>query len=222
MRAYLSGKADNRIIEALARQGFEINLLAPFCALTAPTDTHADMLLLSVGDKVFKHKDYPLDGEFLNITEQIGSKYPDDVLLNVCTVGRHAFCNVKYASKTVLKHLEDCNYSIHHVAQGYSHCSTLTVGDNALITADEGIAAAAREAGVDVLKIRSGHISLPPYGYGFIGGASGAIGDTVYFCGSLKYHPDGEMIGDFIFGHGKEYVELGDFPLSDIGGIMFI
>lgn len=221
MLAYISQNADSKITEALKQDNFEVRLLAPFSALESPTDTHADMLLLDVNCKIFKHEDYLIDGEFESISEPMGAKYPHDVLLNIAVVGSHAFCNVKHASKTVLKYLEDNGYTVHRVAQGYAHCSTCIVSDKAIITADEGIYTAACEIGIDALLIGAGSISLPPYGYGFIGGASGVTDDAVYFCGSLEYHPDGERIRAFIEKYGKRVVELCDAPLADVGGILF-
>ncbi|MBQ7873231.1 MAG: hypothetical protein IJ360_04585 [Clostridia bacterium] len=221
MLAYISQNADSKITEALKQDNFEVRLLAPFSALDHPTDTHADMLLLDVNGKIFKHEDYLIDGEFESISEPMGAKYPNDVPLNIAVVGSHAFCNVKRASKTVLKYLEDNGYTIHRVAQGYAHCSTCIVSDKAIITADDGIYTAACEIGIDALLIAAGSISLPPYGYGFIGGASGVTDDAVYFCGSLEYHPDGERIRAFIEKYGKRVVELYDAPLTDVGGILF-
>ena len=55
-----------------------------------------------------------------------------------------------------------------------------------------------------------------------IGGASGTTASAVYFCGSLKHHPDGDEIRTFITNHGKRVVELSPSPLADVGGILFI
>ena len=226
MRAYLSQNTDKKIIDALKQEGFEVTLLAPFSALENPVDTHADMLLLVVDDTIFVHKYYEIDldgfEKIIKIDEPISNKYPNDVLLNIAIVGKNAFCNTKFASKTVLQYLEENNFSIHHVAQGYSHCSTCIVSDNAIISADKGIVEAAKIVGIDALLISSGHISLPPYEYGFIGGVSGSNGDKIYFCGALNHHPDGEKIRNFTLKHKKIIVELTDSPLTDIGGIMFI
>ena len=226
MRAYLSQNADKRIVDALGQEGFEIIPLAPFDALSYPVDTHADMLLLNIDDAIFVHKDYKINITFqknvIKIDEPISSKYPNDILLNIAIVGKNAFCNTKYSSKTVLKYLEEKDFSIHHVAQGYAHCSTCIVSENAIVSADKGIVEAAQKQGIDALLISSGHVSLPPYEYGFIGGASGSNGDKIYFCGSLKHHPDGEKIRQFCEKHGKSAIELSNSPLVDIGGIMFI
>ena len=224
MRAYLSQNADKKIIDALKQEGLEVKLLAPFSALENPVDTHADMLLLVVDDTVFVHQDYKIDldgfEKIIKIDEPMSNKYPNDVLLNIAIVGKNAFCNTKFASKTVLKYLEKNSFSVHHVAQGYSHCSTCILSENAIISADKGIVEAAKMVGIDALLISSGHISLPPYNYGFIGGSCGTFGDKIYFCGALNHHPDGEKIRYFATKHKKIIVELTSSPLADIGGII--
>ena len=226
MKAYISQNADKRIIDALKQEGIELNLLAPFSALETPVDTHADMLLLAVGNAVFVHQDYKIDldgfEKIIKIDEPMSNKYPNDVLLNIAIVGKNAFCNTKFASKTALAYLEENNFAIHHIAQGYAHCSTCIISENALISADKGIVEAAKGVGIDALLISSGHISLPPYEYGFIGGSCGSNGNKIYFCGSLKYHPDGENIRDFCQKHNKIVVELCNSPLVDVGGIIII
>ena len=226
MRAFINQYADKRIIDGLYKQGFDIVLLPPFDALCPPVSTHADMLICYVESSMFIHKDYPLDmSAFANITridEPISQKYPNDVLMNIAIVGKNVFANTNHASKTILEHLKTNGYSICHISQGYAHCSTCIVSDNAIITADDIIAREAVRIGIDTLKISSGHVSLPPYEYGFIGGATGVTEDAVYFCGSLSYHPDGAKIQEFIKAHRKEVLELIDGPLMDVGGILFI
>ena len=225
MLAYLSQNADKRIHDALKQEGFEALPLAPFDVLSNPVDTHADMLLLSVGDVVFVHKDYKIDlstfKNVIQIDEPMGAKYPNDILLNIAIVGKNVFANTKYASKTVLEYLQKHGFCVHHVAQGYTHCSTCIVGENAIITADSSIIEAAKKVGVDALKIDEGHISLPPYNHGFIGGACGLHADKIYFCGSLDCHPNGNEIRDFCLKHGKIAIALANIPLTDIGGILF-
>lgn len=224
MFAYISQNADKRIFDALQQEGFKTIPLAPFSALSHPVDTHADMLLLSTCNTVFVHKDYNIEltnfKNVIKIDEPMGNKYPNDVLLNIAIVGKDVFANVKFASKTVLQHLENKGFAIHHVNQGYAHCSTCVVADNAIISADLGIVEAAQNVGIDALLIESGHISLPPYEYGFIGGSCGTYENKIYFCGSLDYHPDGDKIRQFCHSHGKIIVELYNAPITDVGGIL--
>lgn len=229
-KAYLSDKSDKSIIEVLISLGFDTVLLPSFSSLSAPVDSHADMLLFEADGVLFAHENYKamLDARdfesferFLTVSEPIAEKYPQDVLLNILLVRNTALANTKYASRTVLEYLKMSGKKICHVSQGYAHCSVCKVADNTIITADRGIFTAATDMGIDALLISEGNISLPPYEYGFIGGASGVFGDSVYFTGSLSYHPDGERIRAFCQKHGKNAVELTDAPLSDIGGILF-
>lgn len=226
MFAYLSEKADNEIINSLNKNGFDVILLPTFNALSNPVSTHADMLLLAVGNTLFIHKDYDISikgfENVIKIDEPISCQYPNDVLLNIAVVGKNVFANTKYVSKTILSFLRENGYTIHHVQQGYAHCSTCIVDDNAIITADKSIAHTAQSIGIDALLIEEGYISLPPYQYGFIGGSCGSHKDVIYFCGSLEHHPNGEKIRNFIEAHEKNVFELAKSTLSDIGGILFI
>jgi hypothetical protein len=96
------------------------------------------------------------------------------------------------------------------------------VSENAIITADRAISASCAQLGIDVLLIREGYISLPPYSFGFIGGASGVCGNNVYFSGSLGSHPDGERIKKFCEKHNKTAISLTDCELKDVGSLFFI
>ena len=79
------------------------------------------------------------------------------------------------------------------VKQGYAKCSLCIVSENAVITADEGLAYTLCRAGLDVLKIIPGCIRLPGYGYGFIGGCCGKLdAATMAFAGDPLTHPDGK------------------------------
>ena len=230
MLAFLSSDTPKNIISALEGNGARVIPLPPFPALQAPVASHTDMLLLACGKTVFVHKDYPLPREPLfctfdkvvSVNEPISSEYPNDILLNIAIVGKNVFANTKFASRTALNYLSEQGKTICHVKQGYTHCSTCIVGDNAIITSDIGISNAAKSAGVDTLLISAGHITLPGYDHGFIGGATGTDEHNVYFCGSLSHHPDGESIRSFCESHGKTVVELSNSPLVDIGGILLV
>jgi hypothetical protein len=107
------------------------------------------------------------------------------------------------------------------VKQGYTKCSTCVVGENAIITADASIANAALANSVETLLIRSGHIALPGFDYGFIGGAAGLIDNSLLaVCGKLASHPDSGAIRAFCTARCVNIVELADRPLIDIGGIV--
>ena len=145
--------------------------------------------------------------------------YPNDVNLCACSVGRRIFHNTRYTDPAIKRNYEG---KIEHVNQGYARCSACVVNDNAIITSDRGIAAAAMKNEIDVLEIGHGEIILDGFDYGFIGGATIAFNDMILFTGSLNNHPDGASMSEFIVKHGKKPVFLTDGPLFDIGGAVAI
>ena len=96
----------------------------------------------------------------------------------------------------------------------------MVVDEDSIITADRGIWKAAARAGVDVLLIERGQVILPGYPYGFIGGASGKVGNTIIFNGDITRHSDFARIKDFIAERGKEMVWFSEYRLTDIGSVI--
>ena len=230
---------DNRISSAalsvLRNEGFEPILLPAAAYLQSGVASHTDMLIFLGFGKLFCHEKYYAgnrqvidhiaslsSSEVCVSSEPTGEKYPSDVLFNACLVGNRLICNEKTVSKLVLEAARSQGYEIINVSQGYTKCSISVVSDNAIITADKAIAAACKGVGIDVLTVSEGHISLPPYDFGFIGGASGVCCDKVYFCGDLSLHPDGDTISAFCKKHGKVPISLSDRKLFDCGTIIFI
>ncbi len=203
--------------------------------LPKPVASHPDMLLFFAPDAILCTKSYyaiatrELDevaaayGAPIRLIEkEYGSEYPHDVLLNALPLGKRLFCNTKAVAKELLASgFEAC-----HVNQGYTKCSALPLGNDALITADAAIASRAKECGVDVLQIEKGHISLFGYDYGFLGGCASfdprAALRSVFFCGDVLKHPDGMKIQAFCHAYGFETVNLSTQPLCDVGTIFMI
>ena len=80
---------------------------------------------------------------------------------------------------------------------------------------------ALRTKGFAVLLIRPGHIALPGYDTGFIGGCCGKLApDKLAFAGALSSHPDGERMREFLHSRCVAPVELRESPLVDVGGIL--
>ena len=214
--------------------GFEALELPPFSALSVSVASHPDMLLF-FGDKIFCHKDYyneakdVLDtvsaasgAEIILSNEGTNEKYPSDILFNAVKLGNYIFGKADSVSELIKNYAEQEKITLVNVRQGYTKCSVCKVTESAIITADEGIAKAARRQGVDVLKISEGHITLDGCDYGFIGGASGNDGKNTYFCGNIDLHPDGEAIKEFCKANGRPAISLGKDRLYDVGTIFFI
>lgn len=152
---------------------------------------------------------------------QPDKEYPRDAGCNVLQIEERLFCNPKSADNVILREMEQNRISKYSVSQGYSRCSVAVVNETSVITADPGMAKIMKQAGLEVLEIQPGHIRLPGYDYGFIGGCCGLIAaDQLAFTGSLKFHPDGERIKQFLLQCGVSCVELTNEPLLDIGGLI--
>ena len=218
----------------LEKRGFDIISLPPFPRLPAPVASHPDMLIFLSHGKLITHKEYysiakdKLDAiaehtqsELILSSENISDKYPHDILFNAAKVGSHVFGRTNYISRHISDICAQNRLNLVDVKQGYSKCSTCVVDINAIITYDDSILNAAQKQDIQVLKISPGHIRLDGYDTGFIGGASGLCGDTVYFCGNIDFHPDAQKIRGFCAERGKNVISLSEHELIDVGTIFF-
>jgi len=230
--------SDIRIPEAcraeLERRGFSCVSLPPFSALDPRVASHPDMLILPIDGRLFVHKDYYAEARetvdsilrFASLRlvltdDKVSEQYPYDVSLNLVVSGNRIIGRQDTMSKTVAAYAEREDLTVVNVKQGYAKCSTVVLGDKALITADPAIEKAARALSLDVLRITPGHVSLRGYDCGFIGGASGVFHDTVFFCGNILSHPDGKAIVNFCSKHAFQVVSLSEESLYDVGTLFF-
>ncbi|MDD6799879.1 MAG: hypothetical protein PUE85_05620 [Firmicutes bacterium] len=220
----VSGKCRERLVSL----GFTVIRLTSFRALPRPVSSHPDMLLYRKDGVFLTFQGYKAEAErllsafgarFEAIPEQGGSVYPLDIPLNALEIGDTVYANEKSLSESIKKDAK----RVVNIRQGYARCSTALVSPKAAITADKGIASALKADGVDVLEISPGGIRLDGYGYGFIGGCSGNLGNGLYaFCGDIEKHPDGRAIVGFCEKHGVNAVSLSDEPLCDCGGLLIL
>ncbi len=198
--------------------------------ITSAVSTHPDMSLHHVGENVFVCSkalyDYyqsVLPGNIILHcgSSTLGGNYPDDIAYNIARVGRYAIHHLKYTDPVIRSLLEKQNVTFIHVSQGYSKCSVCLVAENAIITADRGIASAASYEHIDVLLITPGSIELRGMEHGFIGGASGLLKKhTLLFAGNIAAHPDFGAIDAFCNRYGTQIVSLSNDNLVDIGSII--
>ena len=236
MLAIIDERASIAIKDALQAHGHTLLCLPPHPALPSPVASHPDMLLFFAKDCIFCTKDYAriaareleiiskkAHKPIVTVDASVAPVYPKDILLNAARIGGKLLCNIKHTATELLS----CPDLIAiDVKQGYAKCSTVPVGDNALITADPSIARVAREKGIDVLQIRPTYIELAGYDTGFMGGASSYAPyceiDKIYFCGKLESHPDAKSIQEFCKSHQASTVSLTEEPLADLGTVFLI
>lgn len=148
-------------------------------------------------------------------------RYPGDVLCGGFLWGEHFVGNPKGIDKAIQEAAHDIGLKPLWVRQGYGACSTVLVDEHSAITADQGMARRLMDNGFEVLVIRPGHIQLPGYDTGFLGGCCGKLApNELAFTGELSSHPDGERIKSFLVKQGIKAIELIKGPLVDVGGIL--
>lgn len=219
-----------QIAQALRHRGIRTIAVPPFRQLSAPVCAHADMALHHLGGNriLLAAKNDALERELeregFRVTVSnvcISEKYPYDVPLNAARIGNRLFARLDALATEIAEVCRANNIEMIDVRQGYAKCSSAAIGENALITEDPTIAAAARQSGMEVLQVSAGAVTLPGCRYGFLGGACGMIGrNCIAFTGSLDPHPDAEKIRSFCLKHRVAVHCLTNGPLLDIGGIL--
>ncbi len=218
----------------LAHRGFETIPMPRYERLQRGVSAHPDMLLFFLGDICITTGEYfsiaresfekiEALGYTVRLTDQTPSpEYPNDILFNSLLLGNTLYGYEKGMSRELVSLARERNINIVNVRQGYTKCSSLKISENAIVTADRGIASAVSEHGGDVLLISAGSIRLDGYDTGFIGGCGGEKDNAVYFCGDIFMHPDAHRIIEFCKKHEKECVSLGNSILFDAGSLFFI
>lgn len=213
----------SKLAQSLAAQGIEPLWLPDDTALDPRLAGHADLLVFRAGKQIFAATEMTPcivryltnKGYAVNAFHGLGKTYPADVPLCICATGKYTVYNESTAYGPAVAAAGGIPAPVH---QGYTKCAALIVDDASIVTADAGVSSASKKAGMDVLDITPGHITLDGYDTGFIGGASFTMNNIVYFTGTLDGHPDRERIVRFITERGKSPVFLTEEPIFDIGG----
>lgn len=191
---------------------------------------HADLSFFDCGDgtifiakEMFEYRRFleNLGYDVRILNKNLGDKYPHDVPLNCVFTGEYLICNIETVDLDLLQYFKLKNIKIIDVHQGYTKCSVLPVSERALITDDVAIGEKCREHGLDVLIVKKGSVCLDGFDYGFIGGASGRLNDSlIVFNGDITQHAQGAYIVDFLQKYNMDVVSLSDSRLYDIGSII--
>ena len=241
-KVYLSRQVHPALTSYLTTHGYAIEVVDHEGVPYYPVSTHPDIFMCRLG--VWENP-VIFPGNLENIT----SSYPGNIIYNAVCTGKYFIHNLKHTDADLLNSAKAwksalCSSAegvapsgeliIVDVPQGYTRCCCLPVDDTSFITSDRGIEKALTAAGADVLLIGKGHIELPGFDYGFIGGCAGHVmipsGNTsddynghmvptILFNGDLSNHPDFESIIGFINKRNLNIAYFEDYPLTDIGSI---
>lgn len=234
MIAVAGGSLPRSMEEELVKAGHQPFILPPSKQLGAPVATHADLLLFAMRGTLYCYRDwYEENSETVlrlaglcglslcPVAQKASAVYPLDSGLCAVYVPGLLVCDPSHTPKEILSAARKHEDRIVSVKQGYTACNLCTV-PGGFITEDDGIAAALKDLGLDVLHIEKGSVSLPPYPYGFFGGACGCDGSRLYVCGDLSAHPQAKEIRGFCSRHGVSVVHLPGEELADVGKIFFL
>lgn len=217
---YIGSSVSEKCRSTLKKLNIAFTVMPDNPALPSPLCSHPDMSAIDICGRLFSAMEMARFFGCCDTRESFGNKYPRDVLFNGFTICNRLFCNEKSFSKAVIEFAKENCIKTVNVNQGYAKCSCVVLGNAGIITADRSIANAAKDI-CNVLLISEGGILLPPYDYGFIGGASFVLGSAVYFFGDIGKHKDCKEIIDFISECGFTAISLSDEPLSDCGGAIW-
>ncbi len=232
--ALIDIRASAEAERGLMLRGFRVLRVPPSEKLPAPIASHPDMLMCKIGNTLVSSADYAdaslslfddlnfnTGMDFSLTCDVFSDKYPYDCMFNALVIGERIFCKSDSASRGLLSLAKARKMKIIHVNQGYPACTVLPLSEKSALTADRGMAKALSDEGISVTLIDNGGIALPPYEYGFIGGAAGVYSGTVYFFGNPEYHPERKKILSAIERENLSVVALSDSPLCDFGRIIF-
>ena len=212
------------VIAALRARGIEVLEMPESRILPRPIASHADVQLLPLGGNRLllneEHSALKLQleqrGFDVYAVGGFADRYPYDCRLNCLPIRTKLYCNAKAVWPPLLEQYEAVS-----VNQGYTRCSALLLAENALITDDPSIAAAARLEGVLSGYFPQREVVLQGYDHGFLGGCCGLLSEReVAVCGNSGEGGLFRQLEAHLAAKGYQLTSLSSGPLTDIGGIV--
>jgi len=177
-----------------------------------------------LGKHVASHPDLVMcktsDGIIRADPALLSEAYPNDARYCAVFLDKYMLHRLDITAPELLEKARLLGIEPINVRQGYAKCSAAVVDGGAVITSDRGIASALETTDVKVLTVSEGHVTLPGYPFGFIGGACGCVGGELVFNGDLSAHPDFDAIRVFTEARGVRLRYFPSHPLTDIGSII--
>lgn len=231
----IDGRMSEECERALMLRGFYPIRLPCHKGLPEAISSHPDSLIFYLSNTLISPSEYceyaPYvftdirdrhpDIKLIFSSDELGKCYPEDCKMNAKALSGRLFAKEASLSPAIKEYCLSIGYDLVNVTQGYPACTALTFGSGA-ISADPGLHKAFLSEGIDSTLIEKGGISLPPYDYGFIGGASGVYKDKIYFIGDYKSHPSASVIEEAAKRQGFTPISLTNAPLADLGGLIFL
>ncbi len=236
----LSESTPRAVVRAAEAHGFDALPVPSAYGMARPVASHPDMLFFCGFGRFFVreiHLDSPRIRELADAAARRGYMlcptsdapseiYPADVTFNCFALPQTALIGkADYISGAVKRAATSSRLPVIDTKQGYTKCSSAVIAgesrtDCLIITSDPSIVKTSAEIGVRAVKIAVGHVALPGYDTGFIGGASFATSHALYFLGDVSRHPDFDRIVSAAASVGREVISLSSEPLYDAGCLL--
>ncbi len=159
----------------------------------------------------------------------VSSKYPLDVLYNVCCIGEKVIHNFNHTDKKILEIIQKENLKKIQINQGYSNCSIAIIDEKSVIVTDKIISKKLTENDFDVLLLEEnldikllkndGKYSKMK---GFIGGCIARIENKIIIFGDISKIDRDNKIQKFIQSRNLELVSFKGLDVIDYGGVLVI
>jgi hypothetical protein len=148
------------------------------------------------------------------------NNYPASARYNAVMAHGVFIHNLKATDPALLLAAQDMEQI--HVKQAYTRCNLICLSNSHFITSDKGIEKTLLSYGKRVCYISPRQVSLSGHPHGFIGGACGMLGQTLYVCGGLSHLNEAEELKQFLTACDWGFVELYKGPPSDVGSVLFV
>ncbi len=222
----ISSFANDKIIYGAQNYGFEVISADTVKNINPAVSGHPDMHIVKIDDiLVVNPENYGYYAEKLKDkkiicgNKKVEGKYPEYIAYNIAITKNLALHNYKYTDEKIIEILGD--RAKIQINQGYAKCSCITL-DDAIITSDDGIIKACKNADIECLKVSKDGVTLDGMEQGFIGGASGYYNGVLYFSGDVARHQGYESIKKMCKKKCIEIVCLSNDKLADIGSIIIL
>ena len=207
-KVYISEDANPLLKEYLSGSNHIIVEIKSTNQVYESISSHPDIFMCKINNQIIESEN------------DLGYSYPGNVKYNGVQLGKYFIHHTGYTASKLISAVKAANLTPVHVTQGYTKCNIVAVDENSIITSDEGIRNTLIPLGLEVLLVSIGSVKLKGFSYGFLGGASGRVGDSVVFNGNLSAHPDYLKISDFILSRGLKLKYFKEYELEDIGSII--
>lgn len=211
---YVANYMPKNILFYLWEHQYNVTVMKQMSNVRGTINSHPDVFMCKMGVA----PDAPL---IKAVPSEVGWEYPDNIAYNAVCLDKYFIHNLKYTAPEVLTKANEMDKILIDVPQGYTKCNCVVVDGHSIITSDDGICKVLENyPDIDVLKVTPGHVDLPGYDTGFLGGASGIVDGTMLFCGDLSQHPNYYDMLEFVLTRGLDLKFFDSIPLLDVGSFI--